>query len=215
MIRLSKPSKMPCLSWSLQALDTCPGSVGADGNLVAACSGCYATTGNYVFANVRQPRQHNKDDWKRDAWVADMIRALDNSRYFRWFDSGDCYDLRLARKILQVMQSTPWCQHWMPTRMYKFSKFLPVLESMNALPNVVVRYSSDSITGETIPGQCTSTIVPHYEDATDGMEVCAAYTRGGKCGDCRACWQKDIAVVAYPAHGKKMEKQLKNIIARG
>lgn len=214
MIKLSKPSKMPCLSWSLQALDTCPGSKDSAGKLVAACQGCYATDGNYRFANVMRPRLDNQEDWKRDAWIADMVKALDNSRYFRWFDSGDCYDLRLAKKILKVMESTPWVNHWMPTRMYKFAKFLPILESMNALPNVVVRYSSDSITGETIPGQCTSTIVQHFEDATDTMEVCAAYTRDGKCGDCRACWNKSVQVIAYPAHGRKMVKQYK-LIAKG
>lgn len=214
MIKLSKPSKMPCLSWSLQALDTCPGSKKADGSLVDACKGCYATDGNYRFANVIAPRLHNQQDWKRDAWVGDMVKALDNSRYFRWFDSGDCYDIRLARKILEVMTATPWVSHWMPTRMYKFAKFLPVLESMQSLPNVVIRYSSDSITGQTIPGQTTSTIVQYFEDASEGMTVCAAYTREGKCGDCRACWDKDIRVIAYPAHGRKMSKQYK-VIARG
>lgn len=213
MIKLSKPSKMPCLSWSLQALDTCPGSKKPDGTLVDACQGCYATTGNYRFPNVKAPREHNRDDWKRDAWVQDMVQALDNSRYFRWFDSGDVYDVRLARKILEVMKATPWCKHWLPTRMHKFPKFRKVLESMQALDNVVVRLSSDSITGETIPGQTTSTIVPHHEDAPRGAVVCEAYTREGKCADCRACWQKDIAVIAYPAHGKKMTGLIARIAA--
>ena len=51
MIKLSKASKMPCRSWSLQAIDTCPASIGSDGELVDACKGCYATTGNYNFPN--------------------------------------------------------------------------------------------------------------------------------------------------------------------
>ena len=214
MIRLSKASKMPCLSWSLQALSTCPGSKDASGSLVPACSGCYATTGNYNFPAVKAPRLSNQDDWKRDDWASDMIKALDNSRYFRWFDSGDMYDIRLARKILSVMEKTPWVKHWLPTRMHKFAKFLSVMDKMSALPNVVVRYSSDSITGETIPGATTSTIVPFFEDATDEMTICAAYTRDGKCGECRACWDKTIQVIAYPAHGKKMHKNIK-LIARG
>jgi hypothetical protein len=46
MIKLSKTSKLDgILSWSLQALDTCPGSKDSTGNLVPACQGCYATTG--------------------------------------------------------------------------------------------------------------------------------------------------------------------------
>jgi len=213
-IKLSKPGKMPCLSWSLQALDTCPGSKKPDGSLVDACKGCYATDGNYLFKNVKGVRLHNREDWRREAWADDMVRALDNSRYFRWFDSGDMYDVRLAVKILEVMRRTPWVSHWLPTRMHKFPKFAPVLDAMQALPNVVVRLSSDSITGETIPGETTSTIVPYAEDAPKGAVVCEAYTREGKCADCRACWQKDIAVIAYPQHGRKMAKVYNNLIAR-
>lgn len=209
MIRLSKPSKMPCYSWSLEALATCPGSVGTDGELVDACKGCYATTGNYRFKNVKAPRVHNKEDWKRPEWVQDMVRELDNSRYFRWFDSGDMYSVQLASKILEVMQQTPWCKHWLPTRMHKFAKFVPVIEQMEALPNVVVRKSSDSVTGATIKGQCTSTIIPDISSATKALTVCEAYTRDGKCGDCRKCWDKDVKVVAYPAHGRSMMKLIK------
>ena len=208
MIKLSKASKMPCRSWSLQALDTCPGSKNPDGTLVDACSGCYATTGNYRFPNVKAPREHNREDWKRSEWVSEMVQELDNDRYFRWFDSGDMYDIRLGRKILEVMRLTPWGRHWLPTRMHKFQKFVSTIDAMEALDNVVVRKSSDSITGATIEGVTTSTIVPTSQDAPKGSVVCEAYTREGKCADCRACWSKDTQVVAYVAHGKKMEKNL-------
>ncbi len=206
MIKLSKAGKMPCRSWSLQAIDTCPASIGSDGELVDACKGCYATTGNYRFPNVKKPREHNKEDWKRDSWVDDMVAELDNDRYFRWFDSGDMYHIQLARKILEVMKRTPWVRHWLPTRMHKFAKFAPVIQEMNNLPNVVVRLSSDSVIGETIPGANTSTIIPTPEQATAEMTVCEAYSRGGKCGPCRKCWDKDTAVIAYPAHGREMIK---------
>ena len=190
MIKLSKAGKMPCRSWSLQAIDTCPASIGSDGELVDACKGCYATTGNYRFPNVKKPREHNKEDWKRDSWVDDMVAELDNDRYFRWFDSGDMYHIQLARKILEVMKRTPWVRHWLPTRMHKFAKFAPVIQEMNNLPNVVVRLSSDSVIGETIPGANTSTIIPTPEQATAEMTVC----------------DKDTAVIAYPAHGREMIK---------
>jgi len=207
MIKLSKPSKMPCFSWSLQALDTCPGSKKKNGELVDACKGCYATDGNYRFKNVISSREHNRKDWKREDWADDMVKALDNSRYFRWFDSGDCYSVKLAEKILDVMERTPWVSHWLPTRMHKFPKFRAVFDKMEALQNVVVRYSSDSITGETIPGNTTSTIVQHAEDAPITGSVCEAYTRDGKCIDCRECWKKDVPLIVYPAHGRKMNKQ--------
>jgi len=137
-----------------------------------------------------------------------MVQELDNDRYFRWFDSGDVYDVRLARKILEVMTLTPWCSHWLPTRMHKFVKFRKVFKAMEKLSNVVVRYSSDSVSGGIVKGRHTSTIIPTPNDARSGMTVCEAYQREGKCGTCRACWNKDTKVIAYPAHGVKMNRLL-------
>ena len=213
LVKLSKTSKLDgILSWSLQAIETCPGAIQdtVDGIpvLVDACKGCYATTGNYNYPNVKAPRAYNKSDWKRDEWVQEMIDALDSSRYFRWFDSGDVFDIRLAEKIYAVMAGTPHCKHWMPTRMHKFDKFKPVLERMNKLDNVVVRYSSDSISGGLVAGQYTSTIVESVDDAGT-MTACRAYEHEGKCNGCRACWNKVVDVVAYVAHGKKMQKVIK------
>lgn len=208
MIKLSKTSKLDgILSWSLQALDTCPGSKDSTGNLVPACQGCYATTGNYRFANVKKPREFNREDWKRDSWVSDMVQSLDSSRYFRWFDSGDMYDIRLAEKILQVMALTPHCKHWLPTRMHKFSKFKSVIASMQSLDNVTVRFSSDSVTGGVIEGLNTSTI---FSDSLPANAFeCKAYQHEGKCNGCRACYDKDVQVIAYKAHGVKMAKVIK------
>lgn len=202
--KLSKASKMPCPSWSLQAIDTCPGSIGADGELVDACKGCYATDGNYRFKNVIAPRKHNQQDWKSDDWADVMTDLISKHDYFRWFDSGDVYTVKLAEKILQVMQRTPGTKHWLPTRMHKFAKFADVFARMQALSNVVIRFSSDGINGETIKGRNTSTIIPDHDSAQPGMTVCEAYTRAGKCADCRACWDKDVSVIAYPQHGRKM-----------
>ena len=211
--KFSKPSKMPCLSWSLQAIDTCPASKKPDGELVDACKGCYATTGFYLMSTVMKPRLHNQKDWKRDDWVDDMITTISKQANFRWFDSGDVYHIKLARKILEVMTATPNCDHWLPTRMHKFDKFKPVFEAMNQLPNVVVRLSSDSIQGGIIDGQFTSTIIHTDADATDVMTVCVAYQNDGKCGSCRACWSKDVQTIAYPQHGRKMAKINLELIA--
>lgn len=212
MLRLSKTSKLDgILSWSLQALETCPGSIAVDGGLVPACQGCYATTGNYNYPNVRAPRKENREDWQRPEWVGDMVKALDSSRYFRWFDSGDCYSLALAEKILQVMQQTPWCKHWLPTRMHKFDKFKSVFDAMQSLDNVIVRFSADSIDGSYIDGLHGSVIGPVASTykARQGTSLCHAYQNEGKCNGCRACWDKSISLICYPAHGVKMAKVIK------
>lgn len=212
-IRISKTSKLDGVkSWSLQARKTCPGSFDVAGDLVAACAGCYAVGGNYRFRNVVEPREENQIDWKRDEWVSDMIDALRNERYFRWFDSGDMYALPLAEKILLVMQSTPDVKHWLPTRMHKFAKFGPVLAAMQALPNVMVRPSSDSVTGEYETGLHGSTIVPDTMPR-QGVKLCHAATNDGKCGPCRDCYSKDIPVIGYLAHGVSMAKVVRKALA--
>lgn len=214
MIKLSKTSKLDgIMSWSLQALATCQGSIDpVTKELVPACQGCYATTGNYNYPNVKAPRAFNKEDWKREDWVNDMAQALENSRFFRWFDSGDMYDIRLAEKIYNVMELTPWVKHWLPTRMYKFNKYDSVINRMMNLPNVVVRLSSDSVTGEIINGLTTSTIFS--DTLPSGAFECKAYEHGGKCNGCRACYSKDVQVVAYKAHGVKMAKVIKIIATK-
>lgn len=209
MLKLSKTSKLGTKSWSLQALETCPGSVGADGQLVPACSGCYATTGMYHFGAVKAVRADNKQDWQRDGWVADMVAALKKDKHFRWFDSGDMYSLSLAEKMLAIMQATPNTQHWLPTRMYKFAKFQDVLAKMQALPNVMVRYSSDAVDGTFTAGLHGSTIVPNGDAVPAGVTVCQAPEQGGKCLDCRACYDKTVSVIGYVAHGKKMQKVIR------
>jgi len=206
-VRISKTSKLDNVkSWSLQALETCPGSLNEDGELVPACSGCYATTGNYAFPNVKEPRAENKEDWRRPEWVSDMTAEMKKAKWFRFFDSGDMYSLKLAKKILSVMKATPNTQYWLPTRMGKFAKFAKIIAEMDALPNVKVRFSSDSITGEFTPGIHGSVIIPDAESAPAGVFVCEAYDREGKCSSCRACYSKDIDVIAYPQHGRKMKK---------
>jgi hypothetical protein len=210
MVKISVTSKLDGIkSWSLQALETCPASKNADGSLVDACKGCYATTGNYNYPNVKAPRAHNKEDWQRLEWVDDMVQALQDSRYFRWFDSGDMYAIGLAEKILEVMIRTPWVKHWLPTRMHKFPKFRSVLTEMQALDNVSVRFSSDSVTGQFIAGLHGSVIIPTIDDATKDMTICKAYENAGKCNGCRACWNKEVSVIAYPAHGVKMAKVIR------
>jgi len=190
-MKISVTSKLDGIrSWSLQAL-------------------CYATQGNYRFENVKAPRRHNKEDWQRITWADDMVAELNKDRFFRWFDSGDMYTLALAEKILDVMKRTPWVNHWLPTRMYKFPKFRQVLAEMQALPNVSVRFSSDSITGQYTKGLHGSVIVPTAADIKRGMTLCRAYENEGKCNGCRACYDKKVKVIAYPAHGKTMHKVIK------
>lgn len=205
-IRLSRVSKLDGIaSWSLPALQTCPGAH-ENGNLVEVCHSCYATTGRYTMRSVREPREENQADWKEDDWVERMVALLDDHRYFRWFDSGDIYDHRLASKILDVVRQTPWCKHWIPTRSHKFSKLRQIIEQINDEPNAVVRYSSDRI-DEFEPHH--GSVVVSDPNNVSGVYVCPATTARKNCNGCRACWSKEIKTVAYGIHGARAKKTLR------
>lgn len=199
---------MPCKSWSLPAWESCPGAKDTAGKPVDACQYCYALTGAYHFPATIASRKHNMEDWKLDSWVGAMVKAIGRAKYFRWFDSGDVYCAELAEKILSVMTLTPGCSHWIPSRMYKIPAVATVLNNMNKLGNVVARFSSDAIDGSRVKGAAaSSTILQSADDfkPAKGYSLCRAYTRKGKCADCRACWSKDIHTIAYALHGNKVK----------
>tara|TARA_R100001594_G_scaffold92853_1_gene127176 strand:- start:1285 stop:2010 length:726 start_codon:yes stop_codon:yes gene_type:complete len=231
--KISKTSKMPSESWSTRAWDTCPAKINLKTREVDdACKTCYARFGHYRMPTVEKAREHNERAWKDDIFVPYMVNYLEPHRLFRWFDSGDMYHIRLAEKIYEVCKQTEWCRHWIPTRMYKIDKFKDVIDRLNNLPNVVVRFSSPSIVGEVIEGRYTSTIIPSKDYKTKA-KVCYAYLTDkkgrvwraedkerltkeqireqdfGHCGTCRSCWSKEEQTIAYVGHGQVMKSVLK------
>jgi hypothetical protein len=199
---------MPGKSWSLQAGDTCPGSINPlTKEVIEVCADCYAKTGFYRMENVKAPRLHNRKDWKRTDWADDMVAALDNERWFRWFDSGDVYTAALAQKIYEVARRTPWCNHWIPSKSYNIPKIRYWLDRLKELPNVSVRFSSPSTNG-VYTTEHGSVVVQSVTDTIQNGKMCDAYTRGGKCGPCRACWDSSINLIVYPLHTPKKKINL-------
>ena len=217
MVKLSKTSKLGTYSWSLQARETCPGSVDADGGTVPACAGCYAATGFYRMKPAIKLRENNRKEWQAETFVQDMIVALQRERYFRLFDSGDFYHVELVKKWFDICEALPGVKFWIPTRAHKVEKLALWIRKLEALPNVSVRYSADSIDGTYDAGlhgsviyYCNSQL--DIRDVSSGMVFpCPAYTEehGGKCLDCRKCYDKQVPVIAYKAHGVKMKSQIK------
>ena len=214
MVTLSKTSKLNAKSWSLEAGKTCPGSIDPKTKqILPVCDGCYAKGGNYRYPNVKKPRQFNQLDWKRADFVDDFVASLKTERFFRWFDSGDIYHPALAFKIYLIIEKTPWVNHWLVTKSYNIPKIRAVLDRIDALPNVALRFSSPFINGEYIAGFHGAIVIPSHDFETSADVICGAYERGGKCGDCFACYDKTVKTVAYVAHGRKMTKLVKNIAA--
>jgi precorrin isomerase len=97
--------------------------------------------------------------------------------------------------------------------MAKFPKFQPIIAAMQRLDNVMVRFSSDAVDGTFTAGVHGSTILVDSSTVPAGVTVCGAYNHGGKCNGCRACYSKDVAVIGYPAHGRKMAKVIRLAVA--
>jgi len=218
MVKLSKTVKMPGPSWSLPAGATCPGSHDIEtGEIIPVCKSCYAKTGNYTYPTPRKMREFNREDWKRDAWVEEMINEISMEPYFRWFDSGDVYHPDLGQKILEVIQGTPETKHWLPTRSHIIPKLLPILELIKQEENVMVRYSSPNVDG-TFDVEHGSTVIPTSAWPTEAS-VCPASVQEGKCRKCRKCWDRSVPVVAYVGHGLVMshvrKRMLKEITQEG
>ena len=200
---LSKPSKMPGLSYGTPAKDCIIGSILRQ-RAGSVCSKCYAHKGMYVFPNVRAAQQNRLDIMLADldAWRKNMTELLSRKyakkkgpdAVFRWHDSGDLQSLSHLEAIVQIAKDLPGIAFWLPTKEYKLVR---EFVSRNVLPdNLVIRVSAPMIGAAPapIPGTVSSTV------GADHGQDCPAYTQEGKCGDCRACWNPNVASVNYPQH---------------
>ena len=119
-----------------------------------------------------------------------MVTQIKRQKWFRWHDAGDLQSLEHMYKIIEVCKQTPGTQHWLPTQE---RQYLPKPEDVPA--NLIIRLSAAKVNGTAGNAWSHSSTV-----VTDGSASCAAPDQGGKCLDCRACWNKDIKNVSYGKH---------------
>lgn len=210
IINMSNTSKMPCPSFSLPAQACKVGSKLAQIK-GSVCHGCYALKGRYRMPNVLNPREGNLSSIPAEGdipgwlnWAEYMAFAIDNSKaskvgYFRWHDSGDIQGLTHLRAIVVIAEELPAISFWLPTK-EKAVVAQFIREGGKVPPNLTVRVSAAMIDGKApaVPdGIQTSTV--HRAGAAQGHQ-CNAPAQGGKCGDCRACWDKTVKNVSYAYH---------------
>ena len=126
------------------------------------------------------------------SWTAAMVTLMAGRKYFRWHDSGDLQGAQHLKNILEVCKQTPDTKHWLPTREAKLLQYL----DPDVIPtNLLIRLSATKVDGA--PSQAwpwTSTVVTNR-----GSRTCPAPTQGGKCIDCRQCWDRTVWNCAIPA----------------
>ena len=192
---LSKPSKMPCYSFSLP---TSACYVGSKLRLLpnTVCSTCYADKWRYRWRIVQEALLRRLKGIKNPLWCDAMvylINHLEASGYFRWLDSGDVQGRNHLNKIVEVCQRTPHIQHWLPTKEHNLIKQY-LKERGNFPSNLCVRLSvymleqSKPSKGflSTMP---TSGVAKSYD--------CPAVHQKNKCLTCRRCWNRQVSHVVY------------------
>lgn len=212
----SKPSKMPGLSWSIPAtkcitgsrLRNIPGST---------CAGCYALKGRYVFANVQNALSRRLESF--NAFLANgKLKAFagflaigakhpSSNGNFRFFDSGDLQSVEMLECFAIAATLAPSVKFWLPTRERGIVKAF--LMRGNVVPdNLNIRISFPMV-GDTL--ETRESIERQFRDfpniSFSGVDAesetgfsCIAYRQGGKCLECRACWNPNIRFVSYPKH---------------
>ena len=217
---LSNTSKMPGLSTSISARSC---RIGA--KLVAVpnsvCSGCYALKGAYTWKGVKDALGHRleilqaceHDLTRREEWIDAMAFLLNtrrakwsegaknDSRYFRWFDSGDLQGLYHLGMIAEVASLTPDVAHWLPTR--ELPTVSAFLRHFGHFPsNLTVRLSANKV-GAPLPdvkGTVSSGVHVTRDAPENGARQCPASGDPATCGDCRACWDPKVPRISYHKH---------------
>ena len=145
-----------------------------------------------------------------------QIRLL-KTGYFRWFDDGDLQSVYNLERIVRVCERTSMINHWLPTKEYGFVK--EFLSNGGKIPeNLSLRLSGYTFNGKTpeFKGKFTlmsdlPTSTATHLDKDEKPEVvqghlCPAHWNKGQCGDCRACWNKEVPNVTYVNQRQKISK---------
>ena len=202
---LGQPSKMPGYAWGISA-NLCK----TGGKLAkiegSVCHKCYALRGNYLYESVIKSHHNRITSYDRDniAWRDAMIELIrkrisqdspDEDKYFRIFDAGDIQSVQMLRDWIFIAIQLPDIKFWLPTKEYR------IIRAFNEpIPdNMVIRVSSPNI-DQTPVAKFTHTSTVHSHAKEPVGIICEAYTRDGKCGTCRSCWDHTIRNVSYPQH---------------
>jgi hypothetical protein len=204
---LSNPGKMPCFAYSTPAT-ACKTGQKMRKVKGSICSACYALKGNYMFPAVQEALNKRLNALVNPLWIdtiVELIYKKEKGGFFRWHDSGDIQSVEHLLNIMTVADRLPGIKFWLPTREYYM---VQKAMKIRAIPdNLTIRLSA-LMFDQTVPPEVvqrlrlpTSGAVSKQKRKDDERHAtCPAYQQDGKCGDCRACWDKTIDHITYPQH---------------
>jgi hypothetical protein len=191
---MTRTKKMPGLSYSLPAWEC---QVGAKLRKVpgSVCAGCYALKGNYTrYPAIKAAQYYRLQSLRNPQWTEAMVTQIKRQKFFRWHDAGDLQGVWHLKNIMEVCKQTPSVKHWLPTREVKYTSLMdPAVVPTNL--KIII---SDHMIDQATPVKSwpfTSGVSSDKKLAT-----CPAPSQGGKCGSCRACWDRNTVRVVYGKH---------------
>lgn len=226
---LGFPSKMPGTSYGLPALACVTGAKLAK-IAGTVCSTCYALGGkaSYQMPRAALGQRRRLVSITDPQWIEAMVRLLSDahgrskikvdlgvvgvrrqraggSRYqwnapgfHRWHDSGDLQSVEHFAAICEVASLTPKIKHWLPTQ--ELGMVRRFLADGGTIPaNLTVRVSNVMLGDLRRRAWPTTSSVFKIAPPSDA-HACPAPRQEHRCGECRACWSKDVPHIAYEAH---------------
>jgi len=194
---LSDTSKMPGKSYGLPANKCKVGSKLAK-IVGTVCEECYALKGSYLWNYTKVAQERRFSRLKHPKWVTAMTALIQRIPWFRWHDSGDVQGDWHMDNIIQVCRNTPNTQHWLPTREY--AVITKAVKRTKLPDNLTVRLSTLKIDFPPPTALAKRLGVVTSGVAKKNSFDCPSSKQGGKCLDCRACWDLGVENVNYKLH---------------
>lgn len=151
---------------------------------------------------------------------------VNNTNYFRVHDLGDLQSLKHLENWVKVANRVPDIMIWVPTRELQYLYAYKDKHGVNWPKNLVIRLSETLIRNHPkVDSKSMESNIKAIERHAKNLNVvvsgvsrgldfnitekdffaCQAYRQKkdigvNACGDCRACWDKDVFRVIYPEH---------------
>lgn len=209
---LGNAGKMPCRTYGLPAAECQVGSKLREehgtvcaGDPARGIAGCYAyKRGQYIGGTV-VAQYRRLDTIASPEWIEAMVYLIGRQSplFFRWHDSGDVQSVEHLNAICEVARRLPDTKFWLPTQERGYVRQWRKL--YGAIPvNLCIRISATKLgmftgTYHNDP-ELTSSMVVVEGNAPEGTWSCPSRLQDNKCGDCRACWSRNVKTVAYHHH---------------
>lgn len=225
---IGSTTKMPGTSYGLPARACKTGSK-LRGTPNSVCADCYAMKGFYTRGSVERAQERRLKAIEHPRWADAMVVQLDRihskmirvdlgevgvrlqkkggSRYrdilpgwHRWHDSGDLQSLEHLMKICEIAARLPWIRFWLPTQ--ERGILVDWRECGGYVPdNLTIRVSHPIVDTKKSTSSTWVTMSSVYTtEPAPGAHVCPAPKQNHACGECRACWSRDVPHVAYEKH---------------